>query len=370
MIEPAEHDPGQATPNPAPVATLTRVLLGCLLGALTLLCAIILRPFLAPLAWAVVLAYVTWPGYCLIARLCRHRLTLAATAMTILVTAVLIGPISWLILLLQDQIGDAYQAVLTFRTAGGFVLPDFVRKVPWFGEAMQRAFERYAADPLLIRQLLIEWAQHSRAELLGMLGGTGRNLGKLLLTLVTVFFLYRHGNNLVLQASRIVERFFRDRLRRYFRAAGAMTRAVVYGLLATALAQGAMAGAGYWFTGVRAPLVLALLTVLLALVPFGAAFVWVPVGLGLLLYGQVAAGIGLLLWGALVVSWVDNLIRPMVISGTSQVPFLLVMLGVLGGLSAFGLIGMFVGPVALAIATAVWREWLEEHCDASPTARL
>jgi predicted PurR-regulated permease PerM len=288
--------------------------------------------------------------------------------MTFLFALVLAGPISWLVLLLQDQIADAYQAALSFGAAGGAGLPVFVREIPWFGEVAQRALERYAADPHRIQQWLIEWAQQSRAELLSVIGGAGRNLGKLLLTLVTVFFLYRHGDALVQQASRIVRRFFGDRLDRYFRAAGTMTRAVVYGLLATALVQGALAGVGYWVAGVRAPILLALLTVLLALIPFGTPLVWGPIGVWLLLNGRVAAGVGLLLWGALVVSWVDNLIRPLVISGTTRVSFLLVMLGVLGGLTAFGLIGMFVGPVALAVATAVWREWLEEHGDAPPSA--
>jgi predicted PurR-regulated permease PerM len=74
--------------------------------------------------------------------------------------------------------------------------------------------------------------------------------------------------------------------------------------------------------------------------------------------GQTYAGIGLLLWGTVGVSWVDNLIRPMVISSATQIPFLLVMFGVLGGVAAFGLVGLFVGPVVLAIMMAVWREWL------------
>ncbi len=91
--------------------------------------------------------------------------------------------------------------------------------------------------------------------------------------------------------------------------------------------------------------------------------IWGSIGVWLLLQGQIGAGIGLLLWGALVVSWIDNLVRPLVISGVAKIPFLLVLFGVLGGLAAFGLIGLFVGPVILAILLALWREWSGMNAD-------
>jgi predicted PurR-regulated permease PerM len=102
--------------------------------------------------------------------------------------------------------------------------------------------------------------------------------------------------------------------------------------------------------------------------PFGTP-VWGALGAWLLFTGKTLEGIGLLLWGALVVSWVDNLIRPLVISSATHIPFLLVMFGVIGGLAAFGLIGMFVGPVVVAVLMAVWREWLEDQGPPSPEAR-
>ena len=366
MATPLETEPSREPRALSASSALTRTLLVCLLGALTLLCVVILQPFLTALVWAAVLAYITWPGYIGVRRLCRQRPTLAAALQTFLVALSLIGPFFWLAALLQDQVTDAYQALLTYRAEGGAMLPAFLRKIPWLGDVMQRAVDRYAADPLLIRQLLIDWAQRSRAELLGVIGNAGRNFAKLLITVATVFFLYRDGDRLVQQASLVINRFFGDRLSQYFHAAGAMTRAVVYGLLATALAQGSLAGLGYWVAGLQAPILLGVLTALLALIPFGAPIVWGPTGVWLLLNGHVAAGIGLLLWGALVVSSVDNVIRPLVISGATRVPFLLVMLGVLGGLAAFGLVGLFVGPVALAVGTAVWREWLEKHTDCPP----
>ena len=106
-------------------------------------------------------------------------------------------------------------------------------------------------------------------------------------------------------------------------------------------------------------MLLGAITALIAMIPFGTPFVWGSIGLWLLASGDTIAGIGLLLWGALVVSWVDNLVRPLVISSATRIPFLLVMFGVLGGLAAFGLVGLFLGPVVLAVLMAVWREWIE-----------
>ena len=104
---------------------------------------------------------------------------------------------------------------------------------------------------------------------------------------------------------------------------------MVYGLLVTALVQGTLAGLGYWVAGVSAPILLGLITTLFAMVPFATPIAWGGVGLWLLFQGEMAAGVGVLLWGALVVSQIDNIVRPMLISANTDIPFLLVLLGVL-----------------------------------------
>jgi predicted PurR-regulated permease PerM len=144
-------------------------------------------------------------------------------------------------------------------------------------------------------------------------------------------------------------------------AVGTTTQAVVYALILGAIAQGVVAGIGYWIFGVDAPVLLGAVTALIALVPFGAPIVWGGLALWLLLTGNIWPGVGLLLWGILLVSWMDNIVRPLVISNATRMPFLLVVFGVLGGVLAFGLVGLFIGPVLLAVSIALWREWLEEH---------
>jgi predicted PurR-regulated permease PerM len=174
---------------------------------------------------------------------------------------------------------------------------------------------------------------------------------------VIVFFFYRDGARIVLELRHVMARFIGPRTHDYLAAAATTTRAVVYGILLTALVQGAFAGVGYWVAGLGSPVTLGVLTALFALVPFGTPLAWGGAGAWLLFQGETGAAIGVWLWGAAVVSQIDNVLRPVFISSVSPIPFLLVLFGVLGGLLAFGLVGLFAGPIVLAVVWAVWREW-------------
>lgn len=341
-----------------------RTILILLLGGLLVLTYSVLQWFLVPVAWAAIMAYATWPLYARIRRLLGGRATLSATLMTLLLLAAFGLPLLWLTVMLRSELIAAYTLVAEYLAQGPQPLPDFVQTIPWLGEWLQQTLDHLARNPATLREQIGQWGEQRTSELLELLGGFGRNAVKLGLALVTVLFLYRDGESLLAQVRRILVRFIGERLEGYLSAVGATTKAVVYGLVLTALAQGALAGLGYWVAGVQAPVLLAALTALVALIPFGTPFVWGSIGVWLLINGETAAGLGLLAWGTLVVSWVDNLIRPLVISSASRIPFLLVMFGVLGGLAAYGLIGLFVGPVILAVVMAVWREWLEEQAAA------
>jgi len=141
---------------------------------------------------------------------------------------------------------------------------------------------------------------------------------------------------------------------------------VVYGILLTALVQGFVAGLGYWVAGLGSPVTMGVLTALVALIPFATPLAWGGAGAWLLFQGEVGAAIGIWLWGAAVVSQLDNVLRPIFISSAGAIPFLLVLLGVLGGLLAFGMVGLFIGPIVLAMGWAVWREWAGHLDEAEP----
>ncbi len=337
-----------------------RLVVGLLLGGLLLLTYAVVRPFVVPVAWAIILAYTTWP---LLARLRRGlggRRTLAAALMTALLTAAFVLPALWLGLLLRSETTKVYAAIAGLLSQGSLRLPEALADIPLLGGWLQGLLDSFAGDPDAIRSQVAQWVESRTAESLAIIGGLGRNAAKLGFALITVFFLYRDGEQVLAQAQRVLHRFLGARVDSYLAAVGSMTMAVVWGLVATALAQGVVAGLGYWWFGIDAPVLLGAVTAVVALIPFGTPFVWASAGIWLVITGEMLDGIGLLLWGTLVVSWVDNLVRPMVISNATRIPFLLVMFGVLGGLAAFGLVGLFVGPVILAVLMAVWREWIGE----------
>ncbi|MBP6850666.1 MAG: AI-2E family transporter [Rhodoferax sp.] len=347
--------------NPTGSFTPRRLILALLLGGLLVLAYSVLHLFLVPIAWAAIMAYATWPLNMRLRRALGGRATLGAAVMTLLLTLAIALPLLWLISVLRTELGSAYAAVAAYLAQGPKPLPDVVRAIPWLGDWLQESLDHLAANPAALREQIGVWMEQRTGELLELLGGVGRNAARLGLALLTVLFLYRDGEKLLAQVRHVLGRFVGQRVEGYLSAVGATTRAVVYGLVLTAIAQGALAGLGYWVAGVQSPMLLAVITTLIALIPFGTPFVWGSIGVWLLLTGKTAAGIGLLIWGTVVVSWVDNLIRPIVISNATQIPFLLVMFGVLGGVAAFGLVGLFIGPVVLAVMMAVWREWLGQQ---------
>lgn len=345
--------------------SLTRkVALGLLLGGLFILAYVVMQHFIVPLAWAAIFAYTTWPLYRLLQTDVRLSSGFASLLMTLLITALLVVPTVVTAALLQGEMVRLFQAVMAYLQRGDFQLSPMIAQIPWLGPWLQEVLGQLTQDPQLLRQPLGRFLGSNGPNILLFVGGIGRNFAKLGLALVSLFFFYRHGQALFEQIRRVLYGVLGNRVQDYLDAAGATTRAVVFGLLLTALAQGVLAGLGYWVVGMTQPLLLTAVTTLVALIPFGTPFAWGGVVIWLLANGYMTEGLGLLAWGVFVVSWIDNLIRPMVISSATRMPFLLVFLGVLGGLAAFGLIGLFVGPVILAIALAVWREWLEEPAQA------
>lgn len=336
------------------------------LTGLALLAFLVVTPFIVPLVWAGVLAYASWPLAEWLRVRCGGRDTLAASLATLLAGLTLFAPLLWLVWLAQAEMGRLFPALQAFIAAPP-VLPEWLSGLPWLGDwlAQQRAW--LLADPQGVIAAAKAWLAAHAGDAAQLAGGVGRNLAKLVLVLVILFFFYRDGVRMVRELRHVMTRFIGERAQGYLAAAGATTRAVVYGILLTALVQGAVAGAGYWVAGLNSPVTLGVLTALFALIPFATPLAWGGAGAWLLFQGETAAAIGVWIWGAAVVSQLDNVLRPLFISSAGTIPFLLVLFGVLGGLLAFGLVGLFAGPIVLAVAWAVWREWTT-HLDDEPIA--
>lgn len=348
---------------------IRRIFLFGFLGGLLLLAFAVLQPFLVPVAWAGILAYVTWPLYLRLRRRLPGRTTIAALLMTIFLTLVLILPVVWLLLLMRSDLAVVYAKIAGPLNQGYIELPPELRRLPWIGSRLAEFFDRLNADPAAFKAQIREWTNWAFDHAGDVAGGLGRNLAKLAFALLTVFFFYRDGETIAAQVRDVLHRMLGPRIDGYLDAMGATTRAVVYGIVLTAIAQGVLAGLGYAVAGVPGPVFLGAVTALIALIPFGTPFAWGTICIWLFLQGQLWPAMALLAWCAIVVSWVDNIIRPLVISNATRIPFLLVMFGVLGGLANFGMIGLFLGPVILAVMLAVWREWLEDAHTHPPGAR-
>ncbi len=346
---------------------LRRLITVALLAILVVLGFQVLEPFIVPIVWAAILAYVSWPAYQWVLRAFRGRTIIAALIMTIAITAAVIVPLAWLIVFLRVEVVRAYQAVHTLL-ANGAQLPPALLKLPWIGEQLKDFSDRVAQDPRALSVQLHEWAERSFTVIARVLGGVGKNTVKLFFAVLSLFFVYRDGQRFASQFARVLEQVLGPRVHNYLQAIGPTVKAVVYGLVLAAVAQGVLAGVGYWMAGVGAPVFLAVLTTICGLLPFAVPLLWGSVGLWLIATGHLASGIGLLIWGTIVVSWIDNIVRPFVISRETRIPFLLVMFGVIGGVAAFGLVGLFIGPVILAILVAIWREWLLESGQPQPQA--
>ena len=339
---------------------LRRLLTVVLLGVLVLLGFRVISPFIVPIVWAAILAYVSWPAYAWILRRLGGRATLAALVMTTLVSAAVIVPIAWLAVVLRIELIRGYHDMQVLFSGGGLQLPPALLKLPWIGDQLRDLSARVAQDPHALGMELRKLTDRSFDQIAHIVGDVSRNAVKLGMTVLSLFFVFRGGERIAAQLQRALERVLGPRVDAYLAAIGQTVKAVIYGLGLAALVQGVLAGLGYWIAGIGAPIFLAALTTVCGIIPFAVPVLWGGVSGWLFITGHTVPGIALFVWMVLVVGWTDHFVRPLLISRGAQIPFIIVLFGVLGGLAAFGLVGLFLGPVILAVLLAVWREWLAE----------
>ena len=340
--------------------TLQKVLLFGLFFILIFLSFNILKYFIVPVLWAAIIAYMTWPCYQYIYRLCGSRATLSATIMISLIILLIGIPLTFGIFMLQHEGRNVYYELQKQVFSGHLNVPQFIRDLPFIGKEVSRTLHDINTDPNSIIQTVSTWIQGHLNYGRFVLNEIGKNIVKLCFAIMSLFFFYRDGQTILNQVSKALEMVIGPRIHHYLDTISETTRAVVYGVGLTAVAQAVLAGLSYFVAGVPNPMVLTIVTFLLALIPFGTPLAYGAVSLWLFSQGQTVEAIGVMVWGVAIVSTSDNVIRPLVISGATQIPFLLIMFGVLGGIASFGLVGLFIGPVILAVLLAIWRERLHE----------
>jgi len=333
-----------------------------LAGALVLFGWLLFRvvePFLAALAWAAILAAALWPLHRRVRARMPGRARVAALLMTLLITVAIVLPLVVVAAFVADEasrLGGTIVEIMTGPRGDDVVAR--LREIPLVGDALAKKLAEIRADPAVL-QLYLNENRELLFSLAGrIVGALTRNGFKLIVCVFAAYFLFLHGEALGAQIRGALSRLGGPRMPPLLEHARVTVRAVVYGLVMTAIAQGILAAAGFWALGVDFPLLLGGLTLLLSFVPFGPPMVWLPAAIGLLAQGAVVRGVLLLVWGAGAVSTMDNILRPIFIGQATKMPVLLVFIGVIGGILSFGMLGLFLGPVIVAVALVLWRDWV------------
>lgn len=334
-----------------------RILMGLLLGGVAIGCVLVLYPFLSALLWAGILVFTTWP-ICEWMRINMHLRSSAAAGIMVLLTAViLVLPIALAAPSGADDVANMRHAIEGALRAGLPDSPDWVFDLPLVGQTLGSLWNRWAADVGVMLEALRPYFGIVLEGGLGLLLGIANGVLMFLLALFVAFFFYVYGEPIAARMRLLLFRIAGGQAERLITVTGATVRGVVYGILGTAVVQGILTSFGLWLSGVPRPVLLGGIAGLLSVLPIGAPVVWIPASIWLMGTGHLGWGVFMAVYGLVAVSGSDSVIRPWFISRGAQLPFLLTILGVLGGALAFGLLGIFLGPVLLGVGFTLMNEW-------------
>jgi predicted PurR-regulated permease PerM len=329
--------------------------------AVVLLALWVARDFLVALIWAGVIAITTWPIYVRFAQLISGRPSsvLASLLFTCIIGLVLLVPVV-LIVRQVAQGSDAFLHVLNRLRESGVVVPTWFAQLPIAGKYLDLWWRANLSNPEALTELLRGVNIESLTNWTGTLGGALlHRLFHFAITLIALSLMLRDGTWLADRAVVTARRLLGNPGTRLIGKIADATRATVNGTIAAAIVKGGVVGIAYVVMGVPRPLLFSAMTSVLAMVPLGAWAALAAASLTLVVQdGILLAPVGLFVFGAAVLLIGDNFIQPALIGGSAELPFLLVLIGILGGMQSFGLVGLFLGPVIMAALLTVWREWI------------
>lgn len=335
---------------------LVQILLLLLLGA----CLWVLAPFASALFWAAVLAFASWPLMRLLTRWMNGNATLAATALTFIWMVLVAVPLVWLGFNIADQIRELNVLAHSLQVEGLPPPPEWLADVPLIGDRLlvlwvtvdEQGTALFASARPYIGQVG-NWLLMRSARI-------GAGMLELALSLVLVFFFYRDGPKLASFVHSLLDRLIGSRSDHYLELVAGTVQRVVNGVIGTAAAQAVLAYIGFSIAGVPGALLLGFLTFAFSflMVP---PLVWGPSVAWLIWQGEYGMAIFLGVWGMFIISGVDNVLKPYLISRGGNLPLVVVLLGVFGGVLAFGFMGLFLGPTLLAVAYSLLGDWVAKE---------
>jgi len=319
----------------------------------------LLHGFIPAMLWAAVIVIATWPLRLVVEVKTKLGDTGVAIVMTSLVAALFFFPIGYVLFHAATEAGTVTHWMLVAQKTG-IAVPDWVPGIPVIGDSATAWWRENLSDPAALSSLIGQSDNTSLAEYARRFGiQVAHRLITLLFTIVVIFFLYRGGKDLSRKTLGLLNKLTGESGDRYGLQAAVAIRATVSGLVLVGFAEGLLIGLSYLLAGAPHPAILALLTGVLAMIPFAAPIIFGGVSIVLLAKGSMLAAVSVFTFGMLVLFIGDHFVRPKIIGDAVKLPFLWVLFGILGGVEVFGLIGLFVGPALMALVMTMWRDLTE-----------
>ena len=334
-----------------------RILAIIALSMLAIGCVLVLWPFMTAVVWAAILASTSWPAFLWLDRKVGQRRLLTASLMTLLVTLILLGPVVAVAAVLTDNIDELSQAASALIKNGLPDAPSWMKDIPLLGPTLHDYWSKFAHNGERLIMELQKLAEPAQA--MAIAGGrvVGRGVLDIALSVFLAFFFFLNGEVLANRLGVALRHLSGDRAAYLTSIARGTVTGVIYGIIGTGIAQGVLAAIGFAVAGVPGAVLLGVATFFLSVLPVGPPIVWIGATIWLLQQGDMGWAIFMAVWGFFGISMVDNVIKPFIISRGASLPFAIVFLGVLGGVLAFGVIGVFLGPALLAVGYRLTIEW-------------
>ena len=328
-------------------------------------CYLVLHPFIPAILFAAVVCSATWPLYARLRKALWGRPALAALVMTVLVTVLVIGPTMLLAASLADDVAAMAEGARATLSANLMKPPDWVREIPLVGQLLEGYWQRLASSGDSLATLSKGLQDPVRNFLIAAGKATGEGLLHLTLACFIGFFIYRDGDKYLHVLRTALTQIAGGRGDEFLQTIDASVSGAVTGIFGTALAQALVAMAGFVIAGVPHAFMLSVAVFFLSIVPIGPPLIWGGATVWLAYQGEIGWAVFMALWGVLGISAIDNLVKPYLISRSSHLPLLLIVLGMLGGVTAFGFIGVFIGPPVLAIGLTLLQLWIARRSEKS-----
>lgn len=307
---------------------------------------LVFQPFYPSILWSVIIGVTFWPVYSRVLSLLSNRASLCSLIVTIGIILFFLAPSILIIKALITQISFAYEAIQP-------LVPDLIDRLSTVIPIKDVSIkETIIANYKDLGNLLITYFTFATGNILSL-------IFQLLVTVLILFFIFRDGKGFlkIIRSSGIVPVREVDL---FIKETGDVIIAVLYGVVLTAIIQGVLGGLGFWIVGLPAPVLFGAITFVMALIPFpGTTAVWLPAALWLIYNGMIGKGIFLIIWGVVAVSTIDNFLKPYFISKRLGLHSLLSFIGIVGGMAAFGFIGIFLGPLLIAIPLRLFKVYLK-----------